>query len=458
MQAMKSLNILATLINRELGPVGLYLSKIDAPISQEDEWVWFFCLFTGKSSFEEVEQISSLILELMSPLRVGEVIGHSCNTSIFIAENDCLPIQVQRSEILPFSSPYVASLLDSMSDVRPSLFFRIKKEGILDAYSISKTLCEETWFRSQAIPSRLRGRSIDISFGASHTALQAQRKDILSCFETEKGFYAVFHNNSSDGKVRCNIYQASGLIEILNIGREDFLVTIGFSNEEAYGFNPNVPLQIDLSTEGSNLLTMDSVLEDIKASTITCEKCREIVATQLDSDRRLTLRRLETRRETLRSRRTVFVLNKGQELPLGYEPSNETELIILATKLEPYLKEYFGEFQILEHTSQLGIDSLIKIRRTSSSILEISATAEFEYELGNFFKHEHPIEQTNYVLCWTIGNISDGKRRFGKRGLIPGGEIKLDVSSASWLKIFTFNTHMIYVLPLENFPSLIVRN
>jgi hypothetical protein len=329
---------------------------------------------------------------------------------------------------------------------------------MLDADFISRNLSEKTWFRSRAIPFKLRGRSVDISFGASRTTLRIQPQNILSQFETSKGFYAVFESCCSNEKIKCNVYQSSSPVQILTIGREEFLAAINFSSEGAYGFNPCIPLQIDLSVAEYEGLAANSILEDLRSSTITCQKCREVVAEQLEIERQETLKRLENRRGLLVARRTVFALSQGREIPLGYEPSNETELIILATKLEPYLNEYLGEFQILEHTSQMGIDSLIRIRRTSFSILESPANAEFEYELSNFFKHEHPIEQTNYILCWTMGGISDGNYKFGKKGIRSDGEIALSVSSADWTKVLTFTTHMIYVLPLEDFPNLRIKN
>jgi hypothetical protein len=131
---MKSLDALAALINRELGSANLFLSKIDVPISQLDEWVWFFCFFSGEVSAEEVEQINLLLLKLMSPLHAGEIIGHSFSTTILVTEHDCLPVELQRNQLLlPSSnisvSSYVANLLNLMSDSTLSFFsgFRNKE-------------------------------------------------------------------------------------------------------------------------------------------------------------------------------------------------------------------------------------------------------------------------------------------------------------------------------------------
>jgi hypothetical protein len=146
--------------------------------------------------------------------------------------------------------------------------------------------------------------------------------------------------------------------------------------------------------------------------------------------------------------------NVHEEIDLGPEPTNETETLIFTGKLEKALEGEFGVFKILEHTSQYGIDGLIMIRRSSESVVEEAAVVEFEYELSNFFRHRHPIRQTNYVICWSLGNLKDGEVRFGEGGIRSDGPLSVEIRPFGWMKILIFGDHMIYVLPLQSWPRI----
>ncbi len=458
---MKYVDTLASLLNRELGQNQLILSRIDVPISQGDEWIWVFCYLEQESLTEEVEQIYKLLLEQISPLHSGEILGYSGDPSILISKSDWLPEKVDRDDLLSSSSEisissYVSDLISSMDDGNLIFFFRLKKESMLDADIVSKALRERTWFQSKAVPFYLRNRSVDISVGASRAILRPHTQNAIWYFETDRSFYAIFERNDVDSRVRCNAYQALTGVESLYISREDFLEAINFPYQSTYGFNIGIPLEIDTFTRSNYSCSAEQMLIDIKSSLDTCQKCREIIQFQLNLKKQETLRRLEQRRNSLSSRASILY-NDNREIFLGYEPTNETELIILAAKLETYIRQYIGEFQILEHTSQLGIDGLIRIRRTASSVLQNFASAEFEYELRNFFEHEHPVEQTDYIICWIIGSLEDGKFRFRRRGIRSDGAIEVYISSEGWMKILTFRDHMIYVLPLKCFPGLVIR-
>ena len=100
----------------------------------------------------------------------------------------------------------------------------------------------------------------------------------------------------------------------------------------------------------------------------------------------------------------------------------------------------------------------LQIRRTPDSLLEEAASVEFEYELSNFFKHGHPVLQTNYIICWTTGNLPDGVIRSGKEGIgTDSSTIAVRMRSSSWMKVLSFEEHIIYVLPIEKLPNLIIR-
>jgi hypothetical protein len=113
-----------------------------------------------------------------------------------------------------------------------------------------------------------------------------------------------------------------------------------------------------------------------------------------------------------------------------------------------------GQFLILEHTSQIDIDGMVRIQREPARLLEEAATVEFEYRLASFFTHRHPILITNYIVCWTLGDLADKSYGYGPHGLQPEGPPTVEIASIGWMKILKFAEHMIYVLPLEQFPGL----
>ena len=52
----------------------------------------------------------------------------------------------------------------------------------------------------------------------------------------------------------------------------------------------------------------------------------------------------------------------------------------------------------------MGIDARSVIQMLPDGSMFQSATVAFEFSIDNFFRHEHPIRQTSFIICWTIGN------------------------------------------------------
>ena len=338
-----------------------------------------------------------------------------------------------------------------------TFFFRIKKEvSILDADYLARKIREETWFRARKVPYSLSHRQVEITVGAQRKTLAPQSQQPILCFEWNRGYYAAFHKPNPERAVKYHIYCNDGKLKAITCNRDDFLGAINFSLGEAYGFNLEIPLEFDAFLPSSNEAEF-TILRALRESPEDHHKIREVVRQQLDKTKQQTVEQLEERRRRLQERKTVVLQSNGKEIILGFEPTNENELIILAAKLEAAIAKQIGNFRILEHTGQLGIDGLLQIRRTPESILEEAASVEFEYELSNFFKHGHPVLQTNYIICWTIGNFGDGIIRIGNGGIQPDASLAVELRTSGWMKVLSFNAHVIHVLPLENLPCICVK-
>jgi hypothetical protein len=460
---MKIAEILISLLNEELQGKPCLL-RVDIPIAQGDEWTWMLLFFEDIGKADNLLELNRHLLELLSPIHEGEIVGHSNEDSLlYYAASDFIPERSLR-DIL-FQSPigdtlpsYVKdSLMSSINDLSSFFFLRIKKEiRSLDADYLVRKIREETWFRARTVPYIFSKRQVEITVGAQHKTLVPQRQQPILCFESKAGYYAAFQKPAPEKAVKYNLYCSDGQLETITCNRDEFLSSINFPLGEIYGFDLDIPLEFEAFLPSSNEAA-SIVLCALRESPEVHYIIYEIVRQRLNEMKQQTLERLEERRRRLQKRKSVFLGSEGKEIFLGFEPTNENELIILASKLENTLAKKLGCFRILEHTGQLGIDGLIQIRRTPGSNFEEAASVEFEYELSNFFKHGHPVLQTNYIICWTLGNLKDGTLRMIKGGIRPDDSLAVELKASGWMKVLSFEDHVIHVLPLENLPCISVR-
>ena len=93
---------------------------------------------------------------------------------------------------------------------------------------------------------------------------------------------------------------------------------------------------------------------------------------------------------------------------LFQKPTCENEVVALFMKLEAAkLLPPDIEINIIEYTSKKGIDALGNFRLGKTSAISINAPIEFEFYLESFFEHEHPLEQTQLIICWEAIDLFD---------------------------------------------------
>lgn len=459
---MKVKGLIVSLLNEELQGKPRLL-RVDIPIAQGEVWNWILLSFEDLDEAGNIQELSIRLLELLSPIQAGEIFGHSNQLSVYYAISDFIPEKTS-IDIL-FQPPigdnipcYVRDALSSEENLSNFFFLRIKKQvNILDADYLVRKIREETWFRARTVPYHLSYRKVEIIVGAQRKTIVPEKQPPILCFEWDKGYYAAFYNPNPERSVKYNLYCYDGKLETLTCNRDEFLTGIKFPLGEIYGFDLMIPLEFDTFLSSAKN-TEYSLLSAIQHSSEARQRIFEVVREQLYKIKQQTVERLEERRRHLLNRKSVLLQSNGKEMMLGFEPTNENELIILATKLEDAISKQLSYFKIIEHTGQLGIDGLIQIKRTPGSMFEEAASVEFEYELANFFKHGHPILQTNYIICWTIGDLQDGTLHIGKGGIRPNGSLVAELRSSDWMKILIFSNHIIHVLPIDRFPGIILKN
>ena len=340
-----------------------------------------------------------------------------------------------------------------LNSVKQDFFvFKYRKEvAVVDIESIEEEIRSKTWLKAEFLPLFLRNSQLKLLVGSQSKHIILQEQQPLGIFESEDlKFIAFIHESSSKNlnKIKVSVYQSDGCEEIKETGIMDFFESINFNIYFLYGVRIKSPIKINIFSKSDDFdfkLCLSKIYSYIEDN----QKINSFLKEYIESEKFKLVQKIEYRKSSLKQRKKIFFTDSksGEDYELGFEPTNEKELIILASKLEKEISRTLGFFKIIEHTSQVGIDGLITIRKTPSSLLEECVTVEFEYSLSNFFKHEHPIHQTRYIICWNIGNIDSPKSL----------RIPYKIHEEDWKLSLIFYDHIIDVLPLYKLPGLIFR-
>lgn len=94
-----------------------------------------------------------------------------------------------------------------------------------------------------------------------------------------------------------------------------------------------------------------------------------------------------------------------EELNIVKKPKNEFETALLFTSILSNYKynEYIYDIKgILSYSNKTPTDMICSDNEGSNILVEV------ELKLSNFFKHKHPIETVDYIICWAV-DIGDNK-------------------------------------------------
>jgi hypothetical protein len=450
-------SLLVGVLSGELSEQAL-LRGVEILTGPQRVWTWVLLRlgYLGDPAFAK-------ILYSMAPVNAGELVYHISRDLLYFSRDGFplervsvadLEVRASLEDDLP---EYVQGILGSTpsSEALFVLIRTVTPAGVVDAEDLKRAVVNQTWVGCRSLPPHLAQRKIELRVGAQRLVVKPLTREPIINFEFGQAYVAAFSGGGEAEGILIRLYGIDGSSNFLRLDSQGFLDAIGFPEEEAYGFEIKIPLEFDAivpSCRGG----VDEVLEAVRANSQVHDLLRGPVKTAVTAAMTRSRERLERRRSDLMGRKRIYT-KEGQALEfLMPVPKNETELLLLVAKLEGRLREMFGEFQVLEHTAQLGIDGLIRFRPKVDAPVEESATVEYELELPTFFRHNHPIRQTQYIICWTLGGLVDGTIRFGAGGIRQNGKMTAQMRPTDWMKVISFGDHLIRVLPLESLPGIVV--
>ncbi|MFT9496647.1 ATP-binding protein [Anaerosolibacter sp.] len=134
-----------------------------------------------------------------------------------------------------------------------------------------------------------------------------------------------------------------------------------------------------------------------------------------------------------------------EELPITKYPDNESQVALLFTAMiaNQYTRNLIKYINKIGHYSHQSPTDLICLDNKFQKVL-----VEVEYKLSNLFRHEHPYESFDYVVCWMVDLDLNEKKR-----LRDGNTLSLIQENQEWiLKYGTQKT--IPVIELRSIVSL----
>ena len=439
---------------------GEALQRVAVARVQAASWDWVLLWMTPA-----VEQALRTLLSILAPFRAGELLLAANDGIAFYARRDFVADTLSQGDsivrqVLQEAPHEVQQALQQESQGRRQgsvLFMRVQRDGTLsDVNSVLQVVRESTWFSFRALPTILRRRHLDISLGAQKVHVETLPCLPIAAGETDIAHVSVFRAAPS-GFVTIRSLTSIGAMESTKLSSMQIADALGISLEEYYGFSFSLPLEVEILWK-STCRTRVDVMEALRACAAELHAARDYCQHSIERSIDVTIRLLETRRRRALKRKRIAIAQAGKpSIAVGPVPTNEHEVLILAGKLETHIAGVLPEFHILEHTSQVGIDALADIRISTDSAPVRNATLEFEYELSNFFKHSHPIRQTDFIVCWSNGNVANGKHHYGDGSVDRRGELVFDMRGRGWIRVLDFGNHLIRVFILRDFPGLCIQ-
>lgn len=104
------------------------------------------------------------------------------------------------------------------------------------------------------------------------------------------------------------------------------------------------------------------------------------------------------------------------EIPISKKPDNESQVALLFSSIisNPNIKHYIKHIDKIGNYSQNSTTDMICFDYNKRKVL-----VEIEYKLSNLFKHDHPYETFDYVICWYV-DLNINEKKMLKDGIILG--------------------------------------
>jgi hypothetical protein len=114
-----------------------------------------------------------------------------------------------------------------------------------------------------------------------------------------------------------------------------------------------------------------------------------------------------------------------EEIPIMKRPDNESQVALLFTALLATDKgnELIKYISKIGHYSSTSTTDMVCIDYKGTKVL-----VEIEFKLSNLFRHEHPYETFDYVVCWNVDLEVNEKKR-----LRDGNVLSLIFENEEWM-------------------------
>lgn len=111
------------------------------------------------------------------------------------------------------------------------------------------------------------------------------------------------------------------------------------------------------------------------------------------------------------------------DIPIIKKPNNEAQLALLFSGLLAKYGDGLFDGLRIGHYSEKSTTDLICIDKFENSVL-----VELEYKVSNLFKHGHPFDTFDYVICWEVDlEINESKKT------PEGNTLKLTKDNDAWV-------------------------
>ena len=433
---------------------GQHVERIEFYRVQGEAYEWL-CIWLSVGGAEALRAVAAAL----SPIRPHEA---------FV---DCLEGEVWLASDSPFAQKSISdgiSLEDRWEEFPRGVVERARREGrgsvllarvirddsLFDLDLLMRRLYAATWLGLR-IPSGIKpDREIELVLGGQRRTLTSTT--ILPiAFVHADGHSVAFYESASEPVVRICMWVPGCEVAHKSLSSGELMEALRISRNRYYGYRVRLPIMMEVVSDA--VLSAEELRSFIADNATMLSRIRSACLEAIDRSVREGIDKLESRRAALVRRDRLRVASEGRHVDIGRVPTNESEVLILVGKLHPYIAKELPRFEVHEHTSLLGIDALADIQLFPDGQAALSTTLEFEYSLANFFRHEHPIRQTSFVICWTIGDLPDFVHyspRGGQNTHVDPGPSEIILLGGGWIRRLNFGDHLLYVMVIEEFPGL----
>ena len=297
-------------------------------------------------------------------------------------------------------------------------------------------------------------REIEFVLGAQRRVVTQTNQDPIGVAESDSCRLAFFPTKPQTPVV-VRVHVAGRDLVLRDVPARAILEAIGIARSAYYGFRVELPFSIEAYC--THVPTDRHLISCIEYGRARLSGPRAMCNAAIQRGIRIAVQGIDSRRALLEKRLRLEIQTSHVRVDIGRVPTNEHEVLILIGRLHSYIESQIPRFRILEHTSLLGIDALADVQLSVDGPVFPRATVEFEFSLENFFRHEHPIRQTSFVVCWTVGNLPEAVHY-----RVPDTECSdqhgdghdVVLSGTGWRRHLNFGDHLIHVFVLELLPGL----